>query len=189
MTIIKKSQFDENKIAPLFNSSTDSDDWDDENSWQTDESDEDDAVDVNWSEIDDDDSDANRDRYAAMIDDLTRQINEAGQALLKSLPEITAEAVRLAIGRVDARKAVTGAVNAVIAERNLSAPLRVLASPADAELLTEHQQEGGLAQCEIVVDPLLADGEAIVESLLGRIHAGPTARGKDIARAITRGQA
>lgn len=160
MTIIKKSQFDEKKIASFFVSGSD-----------------------------DDESTASRDRYALMIDNLTRQINEAGQALLKYLPEITAEAVQLAIGRVDARKAITGAVNAVIAERNLSAPLRVLASPADAKLLSEHQQEGNLAQCEIVVNPLLADGEAIVESLLGRIHAGPTARGKDIARVVARGEA
>lgn len=195
MSIIKKNQFDQTRISPLYVSHEKNDDRDEDgNSWQLEDMEENEEENergkgLAGAHLIKRSSSINKERnhYVEAIDTLTQRIDKAGQALLKSLPEITAEAVRRAIGQIDASDAVTGAVNAVIAENNLMTPLRILASPRDADLLNIHQQGGGFAQCEIVIDPLLSDGEAIIECFLGRIHAGPSARGAEIGRALAIG--
>jgi len=135
-----------------------------------------------------DEADEARDARARYADGLAKAldaISEATNRFVERLPELTGQAIRTAIGEIDARAAIESSVASLISKHRLQGPLTVHASPADAEALrelAERNRPDGAPAWRVKADLLLRDGEVVIECAMGRIQAGPRSRGEEIAR-------
>jgi flagellar biosynthesis/type III secretory pathway protein FliH len=125
--------------------------------------------------------------YASTLENLVREIDRAGLALMDEIEALAGEVVQKTLGALDVREARIAAVNAVVREHSLDTPIEVHVPPEDSTLVTQvfsTDDQGVTNRYLVRVDPILRPGEIVVISPLGRIKAGPSARAAEVARFV-----
>jgi flagellar biosynthesis/type III secretory pathway protein FliH len=114
--------------------------------------------------------------YTQSLDALNAAFQNANPALIKNLSGVVVLALKKILADLPKDKLIQNCVSKALVELSPVGSCSILVSPDDYGHMSGHiknsKSDAGAFAAEVKVDPLLKQGEAVVESIFGRMHVG-----------------